>query len=212
MPSAPMPTTMIIAASCARRIAAAAARRRTPAAVPTGSTRCRRPLASARAVAAATCSGVLDSGAGSIPCVIRPMTNPGRAISKLHPGAVQRVGQPAGEPVQPGLGRAVDVVGAAYPHPGHRGEHHQDPAAGRAHFGGQMGEQADLRDVVGVHDGHRVVGIGLGAGLVAEDPEGQHCGADGAVVGDDRGDQRAVRGQVVGVELPGVHRCRRRRL
>ncbi len=72
--------------------------------------------------------------------------------------------------------------------------------------GGQVGEHADLRDVVGVHDGDRVRGVGLGAGLVAEDAEGQHRGADGSVFGDDRGDQRAVRGQVVGVELPGVHR------
>jgi hypothetical protein len=35
-------------------------------------------------------------------------------------------------------------------------------------------------------------GVGLGAGLVAEDPESQHRGVDGAVVGDDRGNQRAV--------------------
>ncbi len=69
-----------------------------------------------------------------------------------------------------------------------------------------MREQADLGDVVGVHDGHGVGGVGFGAGLVAQDSEGQHRGADGAVLGDDRGDQRAVRGQVVGVELPGVHR------
>ena len=34
----------------------------------------RLPLASARAVAAATCSGVLDIGAGVMPSVIRPMT------------------------------------------------------------------------------------------------------------------------------------------
>ena len=68
-----------------------------------------------------------------------------------------------------------------------------------------MGEQADLRDVVGVHDGQRVRGVGLGAGLVAEDPEGQHRGVDRAVLGDDRRDERAVRIQVVGIEFPGVH-------
>lgn len=66
--------------------------------------------------------------------------------------------------------------------------------------------QADLGDVVGVHDGHRVRRVCLGAGLVAEYPEGQHRGADGAVLGNERSDQRAVCGQVVGVELPGVHR------
>jgi hypothetical protein len=68
-----------------------------------------------------------------------------------------------------------------------------------------MGEHADLRDVVGVYDGHRVRGVGLGAGLVAEYPEGQHRGVDRAVVGEHRRDKRAVRVQVVGVELPGVH-------
>ena len=47
-------------------------------------------------------------------------------------------------------------------------------------------------------------GVGLGQRLVAQDAERQHRGADGTVVGDDRGDQRAVRGQVVGVELHGV--------
>ncbi len=42
-------------------------------------------------------------------------------------------------------------------------------------------------------------------GLVAEDPEGQHRDADGAVLGDDRGDQPTVGGNVIGVEFPGVH-------
>ena len=40
----------------------------------------RRSLASARAVAAATCDGVLDNGAGVMPSVIRPMTKPGRRV------------------------------------------------------------------------------------------------------------------------------------
>ena len=69
-----------------------------------------------------------------------------------------------------------------------------------------MGEHADLSDVVGVHDGHGVGGVDLGARLIAEDPEGQHRGADRAVIGNDRGDQRAVRSQIVGVEVPGLHR------
>ena len=41
-----------------------------------------------------------------------------------------------------------------------------------------MGEQADLRDVVGVHNSHRVRGVDLGAALVTENAEGQHRGAD----------------------------------
>ena len=50
-------------------------------------------------------------------------TNPGRTSSSSHARPVQRVGEAAAEPVQPGLGRAVDVVGTAHPHPGDRREH-----------------------------------------------------------------------------------------
>ncbi len=55
-----------------------------------------------------------------------------------------------------------------------------------------MGQQADLRDVVGVHDCQRMRSVCLGAGLVAEDAEGQHRGVDGAVFGDDRRDERTM--------------------
>jgi hypothetical protein len=55
-----------------------------------------------------------------------------------------------------------------------------------------MGEQTDLRDVVGVHDGQRMRSISLGAALVAEDPEGQHRGVNRAVLGNDRGNERTV--------------------
>ena len=79
------------------------------------------------------------------------------------------------------------------------------PGAGRPHRRGQHGQQADLRDVVGVHDRHGVGHVGFGAGLVAEDPERQHRGADRAMLGHDRGDQRAVRRQVVRVEFPHVN-------
>ena len=202
IPSAPMPTTTsVTAASFARPIAAAAACPKATGRSAHGIHTVRRPLARARAVAAATCGAVLDSGAGAMPWVIRPMTNPGRTMQQPHTRAVQGVGQAAGEPVQTRLGRSVDVVGPAHPHPGDRGEHDDAPGAGRPHRRRQHGQQADLRDVVGVHDGHGVGGVGLGAGLVAEDPERQHRGADRAVLGDDRVDQRAVRRQVVGVEF-----------
>ena len=49
-----------------------------------------------------------------------------------------------------------------------------------------------------------VRGVLLGAGLVAEHAECQHRRADRAVVGHDRGHQRRVRGQFVGVELANV--------
>ncbi|MCO5556202.1 hypothetical protein L7F22_009747 [Adiantum nelumboides] len=109
-----------------------------------------------------------------------------------HPGPVQRVGQAGGEPVEPGLRRAVDVVGAPHPHAGHRGVDHQRPAPLRAQHLGQLGEDVHLRDVVGVHDGGRVRGVGLGAGLVAENAERDDDGVDPAVPGRDVVDQRAV--------------------
>ncbi len=54
-------------------------------------------------------------------------------------------------------------------------------------------------------------GSDFGPGLIAEDAEGQHSGADRTVVGHDRRDERRVRGQVVGVELAHVHGRRARR-
>ena len=76
----------------------------------------RRPFDNARTVAAATCDGVLENGAGDMPSVIRPMTNPGSHQQQTHARSVQRVGQPAAEPLEARLGRTVDVVGP--PHPG----------------------------------------------------------------------------------------------
>ena len=47
--------------------------------------------------------------------------------------------------------------------------------------------------------------VTLGAGLIAQNPEGKHRDADGSVLGEELVDQRPVRGEVVGVELAGVH-------
>ena len=171
----------------------------------------RRPLASARAVAVGHLIRRAGQRRGRHALGHPADDEPGPHHQQPHPRAVQRVGQPAGEPVQARLGRAVHVVGAAHPHPGHRREHDDRPGARRPHRGGQHRQQADLRDVVGVHDRRGVRGVVFGAGLVAEDAERQHRGADRAVLGDDRRDQRAVRGQVVGVELAHVHRRRARR-
>ncbi len=63
-----------------------------------------------------------------------------------------------------------------------------------------------------MHDGHRVGGVAFGAGLIAQDAEGQHRNVDPTVAGDDRGHQPTVRSDVVGVELHGVHRRRPSRL
>ncbi len=165
----------------------------------------RRPLASARAVAAATCGGVLDMGAGFMPSVIRPIDESGPHEQQPHPRAVQRVGQAAAEPVQPRLRRAVDVVGTAHPHACHRREHDDRARPRRPHGVGQHGQQARLGNEVGVQHRRGMRGVLLGAGLVAEHPERQHRRADRAVVGHDRRHQRSVRGQVVGVELADVH-------
>ena len=55
-----------------------------------------------------------------------------------------------------------------------------------------------------MHDGYRVGGVGLGATLVAEDPESQNRGADSTVFADQFVQHRAVRLQVVGVKLNRV--------
>ena len=165
----------------------------------------RRRLANARTVAAATWSGVLDNGAGVMPSVMRPITNPGRTTNRCTPDAVQGVGEAAAEAVQAGLGRPVHVIGAAHPDPGHRREHHDRSGARRPHGVGQHRQQADLGDEIRVHDGRRVPRILLRAGLVAQDAERQHRGADRAVLGDDRFDQWCMGRKVVGIEFAHVH-------
>ena len=87
----------------------------------------------------------------------------------------------------------------------------------RAHGRRQHGEQTDLGGVVGVHDRRGVRGVHLGARLVTEDPERHHRRVERAVLGDERRDERGVRGQIVGVELQyvdrrGACRCHRRDL
>ena len=102
MPSAPMPTTTIIAASSATPLRQQPHRDdRGPA--PTGSRRRCGPLASARAVAAATCAGVLDSGAGVMPSVIRPITNPGRDEQQPDPVPCSASVRPLANPSSPAL-------------------------------------------------------------------------------------------------------------
>ena len=61
-----------------------------------------------------------------------------------------------------------------------------------------------MRDVVGVHDRAGVLGVALGAGLVAEDPEGDDDHVERAVPPCDVVEHAALGGQVVGVELDGV--------
>jgi hypothetical protein len=63
----------------------------------------RRPVDNARAVAAATCAGVLDNGAGSMPSVIRPITNPGRTINSRTPLPYSASESPLANPSRPAL-------------------------------------------------------------------------------------------------------------
>ncbi len=116
-----------------------------------------------------------------MPSVIRPMTNPGRTSKQSHARSVQCVGQPAAEPVESRLGRAVDVVGTPHPDAGDGREHDDATRPGGAHRGGQHRQQTGLCDEIRVHDGRGMCRILLGAGLVAENAEGQHRGADRAV-------------------------------
>ena len=162
-----------------------------------------RRFRSAATVASATWSGVLENGAGLMPSVIRPMTNPGRTSSRWTPEPVEGVGEAAREAVEAGLRGAVDVVGAADADPGDRGEHDEAAVALGAQQVRGVGEDADLGDVVGVHDGGGVGGVLFGAGLVAEDAEGEHDDVERAVLGDDLLEEGAVRGEVVGVEVGG---------
>ena len=93
----------LIGASCATPTAAAAASRRRHGRSIHGIHTVRRPRASARAVAAATCGGVLDMRRGFHPSVIRPITNPGRTSSSRTPEPCSASARPLQNPSSPAL-------------------------------------------------------------------------------------------------------------
>ena len=134
-------------------------------------------------MASATASGVRENGAGVMPVVIRPITNPGRTSSSRTPLPAQRVGQPGREPVETRLRGAVDVVGSPDAHAGDRGEHHDRPAPLRPQQLREVGEHGHVRDVVGVHDSQGVADVVLGPGLVAEHAERDDHGRNRAEPG-----------------------------
>ena len=119
MPSAPIPTTTITADAhrgILRHMACGTNRvAKTSGRIAQGTQTARLPLASACAVASATCAGRAGQRRRVHPCGHPADDETGPDDQQMHPGAVQCVGQPAGETVQAGLGRAVDVVGAADP-------------------------------------------------------------------------------------------------
>lgn len=72
----------------------------------------------------------------------------------------------------------------------------------------QFGEDADLSDVVGVHNLHCMRAIPFGPILITENPESQYGNTDRAVVAIDLGKRVGVVGSVIGVEFDGVHGLR----
>jgi len=62
-----------------------------------------RPARSAAAVAAPTCSGVLASGAGLMPAVIAPVTNPGRTSTTRTPVPCSESASPRAKESSPAL-------------------------------------------------------------------------------------------------------------
>lgn len=59
------------------------------------------PEFSPRTTASATCDGVLDIGAGDIPSVIVPMTNPGRTSINWTPEPCSASPRPLANPSKP---------------------------------------------------------------------------------------------------------------
>ncbi len=59
------------------------------------------PEFSPRTTASATCDGVLDIGAGDIPSVIFPMTNPGRTSINCTPEPCSASPRPLAKPSKP---------------------------------------------------------------------------------------------------------------
>ena len=71
-----------------------------------------------------------------------------------------------------------------------------------------MGEDGDVRDVVGVHDREGVRDVVLGAGLVAEDAERDEHDVQRTEAGHDVVEHLALAVEVVGVELDPMDRGR----
>ena len=118
---------------------------------------------------------------------------------------MQRVGQSARETVEACLCRAVDVVGFPNADAGNRGEHDELATTLLSQQVCGMGQDGHLRNVVGVHYRHRVLGVCLCASVVAQNAERQHDGAQFAMGFDDRIEHTPVRRHVVGIEEQRGH-------
>lgn len=125
----------------------------------------------------------------------------------MHAAAVQSVREAAGESVESRFRGPVHVVGATHPRARDGREHDDLAAALGAQQLGQMGQDTDLRDEVGMDHGDGVSRVLLGACLVAENPERENRDRQWAVFVGDGPEHRLVDGEVVGVELDALDRC-----
>ena len=115
-------------------------------------------------------------------------------------GPGEGVAEALGEPVEPGLRRAVDEVRLADPLAGDARQHDEAAVALAAELGGDGEAAADRAGVVDRDHRRRPRRIGVELGLVDELPEGDDDDVEVAVAVDEVGDERLV----------GVGRRRRR--
>lgn len=115
-----------------------------------------------------------------------------------HTAAVQRVGQAAREGVEAGLGGAVDEVGPARAHRGHRGQDHDQPAPLGAQVRDGREQGGDVAGQVGLDQPPGGDRVGVQLRLRGE----QSGGGDHQV--DRPGGEQVVHQALVGVERGGV--------
>jgi len=142
-------------------------------------------------ITAATASGVVASGAASIPSVIRLRTNPGRNHPHVHPERSQRLGQPRVEGIQTGLGRAVDEVRPAGAFGRHGGKRHDRAVSLGLQTLRQQHTHRHGADVVGLGQRDGGVHVDPGLLLVTEHAEGHQRHVD-VTAGEATVDRRRV--------------------
>ena len=125
---------------------------------------------------------------------------------------MQSVGQAAGEAVEAGLRRAIDVVGPPHTHPSDRGEGHDRARPAAPHPLGKSGEQRRLGNEVRVQYCRGRCGVGFGASLIAQHPESEHSDVHRPYALLDLGEHTRVIGDRVGIESHGLDADRSRRL
>ena len=123
----------------------------------------------------------------------------------MYTGAVERIREPTGEAVEAGLGGAVDVVRPPDTSAGHGTEDDDVPVSLSAKQVGQRCQNADLCDVIGVHDLDCVPRILFGSRLITENTEGENGDPNGPVHVGYPGQQPSVLVCFVGFEVDAIH-------